>query len=429
MQELQIETPILTVSALNKTVKKLLENHFQLVWIEGEISNLSRPVSGHLYFTLKDETAQVRCAMFRTRSSVMPFHLENGMQILACAKLSLYENRGDYQLIIESIEERGEGLLRRQFELLKKQLTAEGLFDYVHKKPIPKFPKQIGIITSSTGAALKDVLSVLKRRFAIAPIIIYPTQVQGEQAARQIVQAINIANEQSRCDVLILCRGGGSLEDLWPFNEEVVARAIFQSQIPIVSGVGHEIDYTIADFVADQRAPTPSAAAELLSPNKDDHLRQLYYLQQRLSHFILTELRHHKTATLSLFKRMLRPDQMIQNYQQTIDLLTTKLHHLNPIIRLKEQKSELTHLEKFLSVAIQRQLEEARHSLISSSRTLNNLSPLNILERGYSITTKDQAIIDDAVKVSVGDRIRVQLRSGVLTCDVVNAVTEKASVK
>src|SRR5512139_1087653 len=256
---------IYTISRLNREARALLEGHFPLMWIEGEISNLSRPASGHLYFSLKDPFAQVRCAMFRMRGMHLTFRPADGMHVLVRARLSLYEPRGDYQLIVEHMEEVGDGALRRAFEQLKQRLLAEGLFESGRKRALPALPRCIGVITSPTGAAIHDILTVLHRRFPAIPVIVYPVPVQGAGAAEQIATMIHRASERGDCDVLIVGRGGGSLEDLWPFNEEVVARAIYTSAIPVVSAVGHEIDFTIADFVADLRAPTPSAAAEMVS--------------------------------------------------------------------------------------------------------------------------------------------------------------------
>ena len=259
---------IYSVSRLNREVRALIENNFPSVWVQGEISNLARPASGHIYFSLKDENAQVRCAMFRNSNRLLKFKPTDGMQVLVRASAGLYENRGDYQLIVDHMEEAGAGLLQRRFEELKTKLAQEGLFDTEHKQDIPSFPDRIGIITSPSGAAVRDVLSVLNRRFPGIPVLIYPIPVQGDDAPPQIVRMINKACQHNDCDVLILTRGGGSLEDLWAFNDERVARAVFDCQIPLVCGVGHEIDFTIADFVADVRAPTPSAAAELVSPDR-----------------------------------------------------------------------------------------------------------------------------------------------------------------
>ena len=275
-------TTIYSVTQLNGLARQLLETNFNQIWLTGEISNFTQPVSGHWYLTLKDENAQVRCAMFRMKNSRVTFHSQNGVQVLVRASVSLYEPRGDYQLIIEAMHPAGEGLLQQKFDALKMKLAAEGLFAQHLKKRLPDFPKRIGIITSATGAALQDILNILARRDPSLGIVIYPTPVQGTEATAELVQMIELANLRREVDVLIVGRGGGSLEDLWCFNEEAVARAIFNSALPIISAVGHETDVTIADFVADLRAPTPSAAAELVSRDQEELLQQLFYKKQRL---------------------------------------------------------------------------------------------------------------------------------------------------
>src|SRR3990167_8481765 len=293
---------IYSVSKLNAESAVLLSTHFGFIYVTGEISNLSRPSSGHLYFSLKDDQAQIRCALFRFQHQKMDFALENGQEIIVQAKVSLYEPKGDYQLIVSSIQLAGAGKLQIAFEQLKKELEKAGLFDEKHKKPLPLFPKQIGVITSPTAAALQDILKVLKKRFPSMPVIVYPTQVQGNLAAAQIAAAIQQANQHNVCDVLILARGGGSIEDLWSFNEKIVAQAIFDSVIPIVTGIGHQTDFTIADFVADVRAPTPSAAAEMVSPDRDELLLQISHQQQRLFHLMRTSIQFHQHHLLQLMK-------------------------------------------------------------------------------------------------------------------------------
>lgn len=440
MQQSIADTQILTVSDLNRSVKKLLETQFRVVFVEGEISNLSKPQSGHIYFTLKDELAQVRCALFRTKTMSLPFELENGLHILAYAKISLYEGRGDYQLIIEHVEERGEGFLRRRFEMLKNKLAAEGLFDQSTKLPLPCFPKCIGVVTSPTGAAIRDVLSVLKRRFASIPVIIYPTAVQGEQAAGQIAAAISLANIRKECDVLLICRGGGSLEDLWAFNEEVVARAIFQCRIPTVSGIGHEVDFTIADLVADCRGPTPSAAAELISPNKEEYYQHIAQFRFRLAQIVYSEVKHRKVMLNNYRNFILQPTQLVQQLSQKVDLaeLSLKknfilrlenekrrlqfsilgLNHLNPRLRLNENRIKVENYLHRLMQLITQRLHDAKQRLVATSRTLNTVSPLNTLERGYSITTKNNHVIDDICTIASGDKIKVEVRTGYLFCEV-----------
>lgn len=384
---------IYTVAQLNSLARFILEENFPLILVEGEISNLSQPSSGHLYFSLKDEFAQVRCAMFRGRNNFLDFAPENGMHVLVQAQVSIYEQRGDYQLIIQNMEAAGDGVLRRRFEELKQRLAVEGLFTEEHKKPIPQLPKKIGVITSPTGAAIRDILSVLKRRFAGIPIMVYPTQVQGDLAGNQIVAAIETANKHKECDVLILARGGGSLEDLWPFNEEIVARAIFASEIPIISGVGHETDFTIADFVADKRAPTPSAAAELVSPDSSVWLNNLDNLTAKFNRAMRQKLHHAELILNNLTKRLQHPGKRLQNFSQQIDIL-----------------------EQRLSFAIHNFLKHKKNELLTLSRTLENMSPLATLNRGYAIVSYAATgeILRSVDDVDVGDKIITRLKDGIM---------------
>ena len=393
--DVEISDEIYTVSQLNAEARAIIDKSFPLVWVEGEISNFSAPASGHWYFSLKDSQAQIRCAMFRNRSRRLPFRPEHGMQVMVCAKPSLYEQRGDFQLIVEHMEEAGAGLLQRQFEALKKKLQEEGLFAEQHKQALPGMPSCIGVITSATGAAVRDVITVLKRRFASIPVIIYPTQVQGDAAAAQIVQAINTANQRQECDVLLLTRGGGSLEDMWCFNDEDVARAIFASQLPIVSAIGHEIDFSIADFVADIRAATPSAGAELLSPDGRDLLLQLTNQAGKLTHFIRSELKALSDQVMHLSKRIRHPG-----------------------VKLRQQAQHCDYLEQQLINAIKRQLQHRQLQLTSISRSLDMVSPLSTLARGYSIVTQGDQVIRDADQVKVGEKVTARLHKGELTCRV-----------
>ena len=319
MQSNNSERQIFSVSELNRTVRQLLETHLPLLWVEGEISNFARPASGHWYLTLKDGQAQVRCAMFRNSNMRVNFKPANGTQVLVRCRVGLYEGRGDYQLIIEHMEEAGFGALQRQFEILKQKLVSEGLFASEHKQEMPSSVRHVGVVTSPTGAAVKDILAVLKRRFPAIKVSIFATAVQGEQAAGQIISAIESANHQAQCDVLIVGRGGGSLEDLWPFNEESVARAMFASKIPVISAVGHEVDFTIADFVADLRAPTPSAAAELISPDGDDILRQFIGFEILLADAIARKTTALAQRVDSLKKRLRHPGHKLQEQAQHLD--------------------------------------------------------------------------------------------------------------
>jgi exodeoxyribonuclease VII large subunit len=389
---------IFTVSRLNQSVRLLLEEQFATILVEGEISNFAAPHSGHWYFSLKDSTAQVRCALFKGSQRQLNFTPKDGMHVLIKARVSLYENRGEFQLIVENMEEQGEGRLYRAFQLLKNKLEKEGLFDAAHKKSIPFFPKQIGVVTSPTGAAIRDILTVLKRRYALVPIIIYPALVQGQAAAATLVEAIHQANQRAECDVIILARGGGSLEDLWPFNEETVARAIYQSQIPIVTGVGHEVDFTIADFVADLRAPTPSAAAELSTPDQAELKQVLQKQKDRFSGCIKRLFTTRSQQIMWVKKHLLQqhPKRRLQTTMQRLDQMTTSLiHHLQSIIH-KKQSLLNTKLAK-----------------------LDALSPLATLKRGFAIAVDEKGnIIRTAEDVKKGSHIKVNLSQDGLACTV-----------
>ncbi|HET9031355.1 MAG TPA: exodeoxyribonuclease VII large subunit, partial [Dokdonella sp.] len=317
------ERRILTPSALNRLVHDLLEDALPLIWIEGELSNVARPGSGHLYFTLKDSSAQIRCAMFKPRSTWLPFKPADGMQVLTRARVSLYEARGEFQLIVEHMEQAGEGALRREFERLKQKLLAEGLFEDSRKREIPALPRRIGIITSPTGAAIRDVLHVLARRFPLTEVEILPVPVQGREAPAAIVAMLDAAARLARHDVLLLTRGGGSLEDLWAFNDETLARAIVRSPIPVVSAIGHEVDFSISDLVADLRAPTPSAAAEMLVPDANDLKRRLEQLGNRLQ---------------------LRVRRRLEASSQRADHLLSRLNLQRPILRLQRGRERLDRL-------------------------------------------------------------------------------------
>ena len=351
----------ISVSQLNRQAKLLLEQGLTRLWVEGEISNLARPGSGHLYFSLKDETAQIRCAWFRQRQRGPSHNIRNGDQMLALGRVSLYEARGDYQLIVEQLEEVGEGELRRRFEELKKKLKAEGLFDESKKQAIPQLPERIGVVTSPSGAAVQDIISVLKRRFPAIPVVIYPTAVQGEWAPAQITETLSSAVRRDECDVLIIARGGGSLEDLWSFNEEIVARAIAACPIPTVSAIGHEVDFTIADLVADVRAPTPTAAAELVVPDQAEWQRQLETKATRIA---------------SLGRRYL------EDRFQSLDYLSRRLAQSSPATTVARQKDWLRNLQMVLAGVVRhdltsraRSLEMMRSRLLQLSRRSGSNSP------------------------------------------------------
>ncbi|EGQ7871800.1 exodeoxyribonuclease VII large subunit [Vibrio parahaemolyticus] len=428
---------IFTVSRLNAEVRLLLENEMGIVWLVGEISNFSAPVSGHWYLTLKDSRAQVKCAMFRGNNRCVTFKPANGNQVLVKARLSLYEPRGDYQLIIESMQPEGDGRLQQEFEELKMKLAAEGLFAQTNKLPLPEHPKRVGIITSKTGAALYDILDVLKRRDPSLPVVIYPTMVQGDDAAIQIAQAIGRANSRNECDVLIVGRGGGSLEDLWCFNNEILARTIAASQIPIISAVGHEVDITIADFVADVRAPTPSAAAELVSRDNSHKDQSLVAKQHKLASAMRYYLAQQKQQSVQLLHRLERqhPSYQLQRQSQQLDELDMRLrramqrfidtrqqaverkHHrlqLNsPVKHLAQQKSRLERVEHKLLDAMDRKLLTMRHQLAIAAEKLDTVSPLATLKRGYSITQTEQGkVVTSADDVKTGDLLVTRLANG-----------------
>ncbi len=440
---------VYTVSELNRQVKGLLEISFPLLWVEGELSNFARPRSGHWYFTLKDAGAQVRCAMFRTRNALLPFQPADGMQVLVRARLGLYEARGDYQLIVEHMEEAGDGALRRAFEALRNRLMSEGLFDDEHKQPLPPVPSRIGVITSPTGAAIRDILSVLRRRFPLGRVMIYPVAVQGAAAAPAIVEALATATARAECDVLILARGGGSLEDLWAFNEEIVARAIAACPIPIVSGVGHEVDFTIADFVADQRAPTPSAAAELVSPDQTEWRTRLARLHEALARAMRQRLETGAQRSRWLSARLERqhPGRALETRMQRLDELDVRLRralhsgharcrerlasaevhlrYLDPRQRARQYARQCDGLQRRLDTAMTRRMEQHDARLKLAMRALHAVSPLATLERGYAIASQahedTRRVITDAGDAPAGTRLDLRLHRGHLDCEVIRS--------
>ncbi|BBE76332.1 exodeoxyribonuclease VII large subunit [Phytobacter diazotrophicus] len=407
------------------------------VWITGEISNFTQPASGHWYFTLKDDTAQVRGAMFRNSNRRVTFRPQHGQQVLVRASVTLYDPRGDYQIIVESMQPAGEGLLQQKYEQLKAALSAEGLFDQQFKQPLPTPAHCIGVITSKTGAALHDILHVLRRRDPSLPVVIYPTAVQGDDAPGQIVRAIELANTRQECDVLIVGRGGGSLEDLWSFNDERVARAIFASRIPVVSAVGHETDVTIADFVADLRAPTPSAAAEIVSRNQTELLRQIQSAQQRLEmamdFFIanrtrrFTQLNHRlqqqhpqlrlarqQTVLEKLRQRMrVALDSQLKQATQRQRRVAQRLNQQNPQPRIWRAQTRIQQLEYRLAESLRAQLSVTRERFGKAVTHLEAVSPLSTLARGYSVTTAaDGKVLKQAKQVKTGDTLTTRLADG-----------------
>ena len=430
---------VFTVTRLNSAVRMIMAQDLGLVWLTGELSNLAMPSSGHWYFSLKDISAQVRCAMFKGNNRRVPFRPQDGMQVLVQARVSLYEPRGDYQLIIESMQPAGDGMLALRFEELKRRLGAEGLFDEGRKRPLPREPRAVGLVTSATGAALHDMLTVLGRRAPDLPVFIYPTQVQGSAATAQIVAAITLANRRAEVDVLIVGRGGGSLEDLWCFNEEAVARAIAHSAIPVVSAVGHEVDVTISDFAADLRAPTPSAAAELVAPDRSARAQRLVHLQQRLVQAISRRQTAARHGFALLQKRLDHqdPKRRLEQQSQRLDELSGRLQHLLNL-RLHQGERRLANLElrlqarspeKLLAAGKRRhQLAQERlhtlmnkrqdlaaHRLAMLSARLDGISPLATLGRGYSITrTPNGEVIRRAAQVSPGQQLVTTLAEGAL---------------
>ncbi len=431
---------IYTVARLNREAKTILEGSFPPLWIEGEISNLSRPASGHVYFSLKDAQAQVRCAFFRQYQRLLGIALKDGLHVLLRARVSLYEGRGDYQIIVEYLEEAGAGALRRAFDALKERLAREGLFDAAHKQPLPRLPNRIGIITSPSGAVLHDIVTTLRRRFPAIAVLVYPVPVQGEGAAEKIAAALRLAGARRDCDALILARGGGSLEDLWPFNEEIVARAIHACPLPIVSGVGHETDFTIADMAADARAPTPTAAAEMLSPDQQEWLAQFARIEARLIAVMRDRLRNRSQHLDWLGARLVHPRNRIALLQQRLTALARGLHlaqiaHLRrahsewqaatarllrqtPLPRLRALALDNRHLYARLVTAMNRSRERAEARLRQVMQTMHALSPLATLERGYAIVQRPDTgvVIADAASVKAGDRVQARLARGSLDC-------------
>ncbi len=448
-----LETPeqqIYTVAEITRAIKFSLETDFHQVWIEGEISNLRIPSSGHMYFALKDKESQIKAVMFRSSKSQLKFEPEDGQNIIARGNISVYEPRGEYQLVIDYLEPKGIGALQLAFEQLKEKLSKEGLFDDEFKKALPLLPQKIGIVTSPTGAAIRDMLKVIDRRFHNVHILIVPVKVQGEGAAREIAEAIRDLSPIKGIDVIIIGRGGGSIEDLWAFNEEVVARAIFETKIPIISAVGHEIDFTISDFVADLRAPTPSAAAELVVKEKIHLLENIVSLNKRLltsAKTMLSESRAH-FKNLTSRKVLLDPLAPLREKQQKLDDIKLRLERgikisidmlknrigsnkkhlslLNPLPKIKLQRTLLLENKKKMTTQMKLVLSLFRNSLQATMKRLNSVSPLSVLERGFSICRAHPAgkILKNSRKVSKGEVVKVQLWKGKLLCTVADKENE-----
>lgn len=432
---------IYTVSRLTQEVRLLLEGSFPLLWVEGELSNLARPGSGHLYFSLKDGDSQVRCAMFRNKALNLRFRPKDGDQVLVRARVGLYPARGEFQLVIEHMEEAGDGRLRRAFEELKQRLQKEGLFDPARKRPLPPLPRRLGVVTSPTGAAIRDVLTVLARRFPALPVLIYPVPVQGAGAAEKIAAAIRQAGERAEVDVLLVTRGGGSLEDLWAFNEEVVARAIHACPIPVVSAIGHEIDFTIADLAADQRAPTPSAAAEMISPDAAAWASQLARQAGRLEQLLRLHLNRlgERVGWLRRHLEQHHPQRRLQDASQRLDGLQLRLeqaarrrlrelalrqqqarerlHRRSPLLQISALRTRNEQLQQRLVTAVRRQLRAGERTLAFTAHRLDTVSPLATLARGYAVVRRDDgSVLRRAADASPGERVVTRLAEGELYC-------------
>lgn len=430
----------LTVSQLNRQIRSWLELDMGEVSVVGELSNLSKPASGHYYFTLKDTAAQVRCVFFRNHHTPDTRQFRDGQQVIARGKLSLYEARGDYQLIVQELTDHGLGELYRQFEWLKTRLQQQGLFDPARKKTIPAFPHTIAVVTSASGAALQDILATLARRYPIARVLVYCCEVQGKGAAAQLISAVKKANADAESQVMILARGGGSIEDLWAFNDEKLAIAISESIIPIVSGIGHETDFTIADFVADLRAATPTAAAEAVTPNQQDLLKFIGLAATRMVMTLDRRVQHHQMQLTHRLAALSSPEQLIYRYWQTLDhlqqrlqlygqrslyglknrlqvtLLTLKSH--NPQTGVKQALAARRQLEQRLLQIMAHRMAAMRQALSLQMSTLKAVSPLATLDRGYAIATRQGRVLFNARDVSLGDELTLKLSQGSLICQV-----------
>ena len=439
------EQSVISVSELNKKAKSLLEKGIPKLWIEGEISNLAKPASGHMYFSLKDEMSQIRCAWFKQRQLQNTLNIANGSKMLALGKIGLYEPRGEYQFIVEKMEIAGEGDLKRKYEDLKKKLSAEGIFSEENKSELPNLPKKIGVITSPSGAAVQDILTVLNRRFPIIPIIIFPVAVQGQQAAPQIQNALEKANFRADCDLLILARGGGSLEDLWAFNEEIVARAIFDSEIPIISAIGHETDVTISDFTADLRAPTPSGAAELAVPDQHDWIKSIDNISEKINTIITQQINSKSQLSDWINKRLSQSSpkmtvkrqieksnnlkkilsssilQNLSKQDKNIHQLKSNLNEVSPRLKIHTQLSRIKELNQKITSCSDHLLEGLNNRIKLASKTLNSVSPLRTLDRGYAIArdAKTKNVIMSADNIEIENDIEVKLAKGEIKVTVI----------
>ena len=426
---------VYSVSRLNRAARDLLERGLAMLWVEGELSNLAQPGSGHWYFCLKDAQAQVRCACFRSQHRLLGIKPRDGMHVLVRARVSLYEGRGEFQLIVEHMEESGEGALKRAFEALKQRLHDEGLFDQVRKRPLPTLPRRVGIVTSPTGAAIRDIVTTFKRRFPAIALLIYPVPVQGEGAPAKIAAALRLASARAECDAIILARGGGSLEDLWAFNDEQVARAIAACRVPVVSGIGHEVDVTIADFVADVRAPTPTAAAELLSPDRTEWSAQFQRLQQRLRTLALRRLQDGQQGLDRLAERLRDPRRGLAQQAALLAQLRARLRahaaaaltarnarlaqlryrlqQTAPTARIARIGARLEQHHTRVLQGMRSRLRQAEHRLALHAQRIDAISPLQTLHRGYAVVQTDtDQVVRDAAALQVGDKITIRFATG-----------------
>ena len=444
------EKTILTVSRLTALLRGVLEENFEQLWVQGEVSNLSYPSSGHCYFTLKDAGAQLRCVMFKGAVKNLKFRLADGMALIVRGRISVYDLRGEYQLICEYIEPAGIGALQTAFMQLKEKLTQEGLFDEAHKIGLPRFPGKIGVITSPTGAAIHDILNVLKRRFASLEVLLYPVRVQGEGSALEIARAIDDINRMAEVDVVIVGRGGGSLEDLWAFNEEVVARAVYRSKIPVISAVGHETDWTICDFVADLRAPTPSAAAELVIASTDELRSQIEAFSHRLRRSVVNMLAAHEGRLAGLRRALNDPRTMLGHMSQRLDDLMNRLdnsldmavsrrrqlferlrqalQHNDPKVKIDSLRQRIEFLSLRAESLLSQRLETIRQEFGDNAARLEVLSPLKTLARGYAIATRcsNGTVVTDAGSLTDGEQLLLTLNKGQVVCRVESLENGKA---
>ena len=445
------ERQVYTVTEITRAIKFSLETEFPRVWIEGEISNLRIPSSGHMYLTIKDGESQIKAVMFRSGKSQLKFEPKDGTSVIVRGKITVYEPRGEYQIVVDCIEPKGIGALHLAFQQLKEKLSKEGLFDEELKKSLPLLPQKIGIVTSPTGAAIRDILNIINRRFPNVYILVVPVKVQGEGAGKEIASALKDLNQIKDVDVIIVGRGGGSMEDLWAFNEEVVARAVFESKIPVISAVGHEVDFTISDFAADLRAPTPSAAAELVVRDKKSIIGNIISLNKRLLGNIQRILSESKTQLNNMVSRkvlkdpltpihekqqrldevVLRMEREVKNFLQTKKEknLSNKKHLflLNPFNKIKQHKVLLAEVEKKFTSQMGFTLNIQRNTLETAMKRLHSVSPLSVLKRGYAVcrTYPEEKVLKDSGKVSIGETVRVQLSKGKLLCNITDKEKEE----